>query len=136
MNKVNVTVSIAEDGFYWVACDDYPALVGGGKSPEAAIEELRGTLQMTREFGREKALCYPDWQDEKYEFVVRWNVRDLMEYYTGIITPAILGRLSGINPKQLWNYAHGLSKPRKAQIAKIEAGLHKLARDLSGIVLC
>ena len=44
---------------------------------------------MTREFGREKALCYPDWLDEKYEFVVRWNVRDLMEYYTGIITPAI-----------------------------------------------
>lgn len=136
MKTVGITISIANDGFYWVACDDYPALVGGGKSPEEAIEELKETLQMTKEFGKDKALCYPDWLDEDYEFSVRWNVRDLMEYYAGIITPSILGRLSGINPKQLWNYAHGVSKPRKAQIAKIEAGLHKLARDLSSIVLC
>ena len=54
----------------------------------------------------------------------------MLEYYSGIITPTALGRLSGIHPKQLWAYQHGISKPRKKQVAKIESALHKLGREL------
>jgi len=39
-------------------------LFGGGVTPEAAIEELRETLRITRKDGREKAFIYPDWLDD------------------------------------------------------------------------
>ena len=35
-----------------------------------------------------------------------------------------------INPKKIWSYMHGHSKPRKAQVAKIEAAIHRLGREL------
>ncbi len=31
-----------------------------------------------------------------------------------------VGKISGIHAKQIWSYMHGLTKPRKAQITKIE----------------
>lgn len=43
---------------------------------------------------------------------------------------AALGRISGVNPKQIWAYMHGKSKPRKAQTEKIELALHKLGSEL------
>lgn len=64
MKKVNIIISIGTDGFYCAQCADYPALFGGGVTPEAAIEELRETLRITRKDGREKAFIYPDWLDD------------------------------------------------------------------------
>lgn len=55
--------------------------------------------------------------------------------YAGIITPAALERLSGIHQKQLWNYMHGRSKPRKNQVQKIEKALHTLGLELMSIAL-
>ena len=90
-----------------------------------------GSIRITKEeIGREAAAVYPDWLDGEYEFEYKFDVQGLLEYYTGIITPTALGKLSGINPKQMWNYMHGVAKPRKAQIEKIETALHKLGHEL------
>ena len=129
-------MSIGPDGFYTAYCSDYPALIGGGDSPSDAIEELRETLRLVKDEGRETAIFYPDWLDEEYEFQVQWNVKDLMAYYAGIITPAALGRLSGINPKQVWSYMHGNSAPRKAQLEKMQSALQKLGRELVHTSFC
>ena len=133
---VNISMSIGPDGFYTAYCSDYPALIGGGDSPSDAIEELRETLRLVKDEGRETAIFYPDWLDEEYEFQVQWNVKDLMAYYAGIITPAALGRLSGINPKQVWSYMHGNSAPRKAQLEKMQSALQKLGRELVHTSFC
>ena len=114
MRKVDITISVGADGFYSAYCSDQPALFGGG----------------VKQDGRELAFIYPDWLDEPFEFQTRWNVKDLMTSYAGIITPAALGRLSGINPKQIWAYMHGVSKPRKAQLQKMETALQQLGREL------
>ena len=135
MINVDITISVAKDGFYSAYCNDYPALFGGGDTPESAIEELRETLRINKELGRESALFYPDWIDDEYEFVMHWNITDLMSYYAGVITPSALGRLADIHPKQVWSYMHGLSKPRKAQIIKMQSALHKLGHELINTML-
>lgn len=135
MRKVKVNISIAPDGFYCAYCEDCPAIFGGGNTPEEAIEELRETIRLDKELG-EQAAFHPDWFDEEYEFVVGWDIEDLMAYYAGIITPAALSRLSGIHPKQIWAYMHGKSKPRKAQLMKMEKALHKLGEELCSLSIC
>lgn len=134
MEKVHITICIAKDGFYSAYCNDNPSLFGSGDTPEDAKNELMETLAITKEIGRKKTYKYPDWLDGEYEFVTHWDVQSLLEYYTGIITPTALSRISGIHPKQLWAYRHGISKPRKAQVAKIESALHKLGQELCSAV--
>lgn len=134
MKKVDITINIAKDGFYSAYCNEHPALFGSGDTPDAAKAELEETLRLTRETGREQALFYPDWLDDDYEFVTHWDVRTMLEYYSGIITPTALGRLSGIHPKQLWAYQHGISKPRQAQVNKIASALHRLGHELINTV--
>lgn len=134
MRKVKVLISIAPDGFYAAYCEDHPAIFGGGVTPADAINELRETIRQYRESG-DKAAFHPDWFDEEYEFVSVWDIEDLMAYYAGVITPAALSRLSGIHPKQIWSYMHGKSKPRKAQIQKMESALHRLGAELSSLSL-
>ena len=133
MKTVDITISVAKDGFYTACCNDYPALLGGGNTPEAAVDELKETLRLVKEDGKETALFYPDWLDDDFTFQVRWDVETMLRYYSGIITPTALGKLSGIHPKQLWSYMHGRTKPRKAQVAKIEAAVHQLGQQLLSI---
>ena len=136
MKTVEVTISIAKDGFYTASCADHPSLFGGGSTPGAALDELKETLRLVREDGRDAAAAYPDWLDGEYEFQTKWNVQDLMTYYAGVITPSALGRLSGINPKQVWSYMHGKSRPRKAQLDKMGSALHRLGQELIHVSFC
>lgn len=136
MRIVNISMSVGSNGFYTAYCNDHPALLGGGDTPAEAIDELRETLRLIKEDGKETAFIYPEWLDEEFEFQVQWNVKDLMAYYAGIITPAALGRLSGINPKQVWSYMHGNSTPRKAQLEKMQSALQKLGRELAHTSFC
>lgn len=133
MKKVTVIIERAKDGFYSAYCEDNPMLFGGGDSVSEAKEELNETIRLTRELGRESAGCWPEWFDEEHEFEYRIDVPSLMDYYEGVITPTGIGRMAGINPKQMWSYAHGLTKPRKAQKAKIQDALHRLGQDLCSI---
>ena len=113
MRKVDIIMSVGADGFYSAYCSDHPALFGGGNTPAEALDELRETLRLVKQDGRELAFIY-----------------------AGIITPAALGRLSGINPKQIWAYMHGVSKPRKAQLQKMESALQQLGRELMHVSFC
>ena len=124
---------MGKDGFYTVYCSDHPSIMGGGNTLSEAMEELRETLRLIKADGKEVAFVYPEWLDGEYEFVMNWNVQDLLEYYAGVINPAALGRITGIHPKQLWAYQHGRSKPRRKQVERIESALHKLGKELSQI---
>lgn len=109
-----------------------PAVFGSGETVEEALEELKETVRIYREeIGRDSASVYPEWFDQPHEFLVHWDVRALLEYYGGIITPAALSRLSGIHPKQIWSYRHGKTRPREKQVRKIESALHKLGEELT-----
>ena len=44
-------------------------------------------------------------------------------------------RITGINERQLWHYAAGVHRPRKAQLEKIQNGINALSKELSVIDL-
>lgn len=133
MKQVDITICMAKDGTYSAYCNDCPALFGMGENAVLAKKELEETLRLTREDGPQKAMFYPEWLDEPFEFVTHWDVRTMLEYYSGVITPTALGKLSGIHPKQIWSYMHGLTRPRKKQVHKIELALHSLGKELMNI---
>ena len=70
-----------------------------------------------------------------YTIEFKMDVKSLLSVYYGIFTKSALERLTGINQKQLWHYANGLSEPRKAQKEKIESALHRLGNELLSIHL-
>ena len=130
MEKVQITINRAKDGIYSAYCNEHPALFGSGATPQQAKDELVETLRIVKEDGKDKAFIYPSWLDGEYELITNWDVQTMLEYYTGIITPTALGNISGIHPKQIWAYAHGISHPRKSQICKIQNAIHNLGREL------
>lgn len=129
MIHVTAIIDRAKDGTYNIYCEDYPTIFGMGGTIDEAKRELQESILQTRELGP-NALNRPNWIEKRYEITYRFDVKGMLEYYSGIITPVALSRLSGINQKQIWSYLHGRTKPRKAQIDKIEESLHRLGHEL------
>jgi hypothetical protein len=108
---------------------------GMGDTPELAKQNMIEQIKFFRETSIVDNYKYPTFLDAEYEIIYKFDTQSLLEYYSGVITPAALERLTGINKKQLWSYLHGRSKPRRTQIDKIEKPLHTLGNKLSSISL-
>ena len=134
MKQISAIIEKNADGGYGVYCTD-EMFSGMGDTADTAKEDMKASIRHYVEACRADGYKYPEWLDGEYEIVYKFDTQSLLQYYAGIITPAALGRLSGINPKQLWNYMHGKAKPREAQVKKIEAALHKLGNELTSISL-
>ena len=134
MKTIAAIIERNSDGEYSVYCVD-EMFSGMGATAEAAKADMLGAIQHFVESSKAEGYQYPDWLDGEYEVVYKFDTQSLLQYYAGIITPAALGRLSGISPKQLWSYMHGKSKPREPQVRKIESALHKLGHELTSISL-
>lgn len=134
MKTIEAKIERATDGTFSVYCLE-EMFSGVGDTIEEAKEDMQAQIEFYVEHCKEGGKAYPDWLDEDYRIEYQLDVPSILQYYEGVITPAALGRLSGINPKQIWNYAHGKSKPRPAQLEKIQMGLRKLAAELSAISL-
>lgn len=70
-----------------------------------------------------------------YDISFDMDIQSLLTIYEGVFTKSGLEKITGINQKQLWHYAKGLSKPRLAQRQKIESALHQLGRELLSLSL-
>lgn len=134
MKKVEAIIERCTDGGYSIYCIN-EMFSGMGDTTEAAKQNMTDSIDFFVKGCKEDNFQYPKWLDEPYEFVYKFDAQSLLQYYAGVITPSALGRITGINPKQLWSYAHGKSKPRPAQLQKIEQGLHNLAKELSSVSL-
>lgn len=106
-----------------------------GDTLEEIKANLSEALEVYIEASEEMGCKIPDFLKGEYEIQFSMDVKSLLEYYEGVFTKAGLERLTGINQKQLWHYAKGLSHPRRAQVKKIENALHRLGAELSSISL-
>ena len=70
-----------------------------------------------------------------YRIEFKMDVKSLLNVFSKVFTKSGLERLTGINQKQLWHYASGMSVPRRAQVTKIENAIHRLADELHAIQL-
>jgi len=134
MKTIEAIIERASDGTYSAYCTT-EMFNGMGNTPELAKSDLESQITFYKQTCLEEGLTYPSYLDEPYEITYRFDAESLLQYYAGIITPAALERLTGINRKQLWSYMHGRSKPRKPQLVKIETALHQLGNELSTISL-
>ena len=134
MIKIKAKICRATDGYYSVHCIAEP-FSGGGVTPEEAKNDLCEQMDFYKQTAIEEGLKYHDFLDQEYEIVYSFDTKSLLEYYSGILSLSGLERITGIHQKQLWSYLHGKTKPKRAQIEKIEKGLHELGKELVSISL-
>lgn len=112
-----------------------PGVITTGRTLEEIKKNMHEVLDLYLKGAREGGNAMPEEFLGKYELVFIMDVESLLGYYQGIITQSAIARITGINVKQLNHYATGKSKPRSAQLRKIEEGLHKLGAELQHIQL-
>jgi predicted RNase H-like HicB family nuclease len=134
MKKIEAIIERAKDGTFSVFCTT-EIFTGMGDTAEAAKLDMKKQMDVFKKTAIEDGFSYPDFLNEEFEIVYKFNTESLLEYYSGILSLSGLEKITGIHQKQLWNYLHGKSKPRKAQIEKIEKGLHSLGSELIAISL-
>jgi predicted RNase H-like HicB family nuclease len=134
MKKIEAIIERAKDGTFNVFCTT-EIFTGMGDTAEAAKLDMQKQMDVFKKTAIEDGFSYPDFLNEEFEIIYKFNTESLLEYYSGILSLSGLEKITGIHQKQLWNYLHGKSKPRKAQIEKIEKGLHSLGSELIAISL-
>lgn len=122
---INICASSDSFGAYGENCDGIYAIGDTVKEVKQEVVELIKTLK--DEWSKDQ---WPQALKEDWPIEWHYDTQSLLKYYEGIITNAALERLTGINKKQLWNYSHGVSKPRKEAKEKIENALHSLGQEL------
>lgn len=103
------------------------------------LDEVKTSLEEALVVLKEACIDYgdpiPEELQGEYKIVFRMDTKSFLQMYCKIFTKSALERLTGINQKQLWHYANGLSKPRPAQVKKIERALHQLGEELLSLEL-
>ncbi len=135
MEQIIIKASRVETG-YCCACDLLPGWV---VSYDGTIDGFKEYVQESIDFyleGRkEDGIPYDSVFDREYKIVYDFDVPTLLEYYRGIFSFSALQTITGINQKQLFHYASGISSPRPKQVAKIKNGLRELARDIELVTI-
>lgn len=134
MKTIEAIIERAKDGFYGVRCVS-EMFTGGGNSAEEAKKDMMEQMEFYKQTAIEDGFEYPAFLNEPFEVVYKFDTESLLEYYSGILSLSGLEKITGIHQKQLWSYLHGKSKPRKAQVEKIENGLHRFGNELISLSL-
>ena len=120
---------------YCASVKELDGVVATGATITEIKERLTEAIEDLIETCEEGGYEIPEVLKDGYTIEFKMDVKSLLSVYYGIFTKSALERLTGINQKQLWHYANGLSKPRKAQKEKIESALHRLGSELLAIHL-
>lgn len=126
-NKLTIRISASKDSFGAYA-ENCEGIYAAGDSVKDVKQDVLEAIEIYKEIRPEAEWAVPIRENWPIEW--QYDVQSLLLYYQGIFTNAALERLTGINQKQLWNYANGISKPRKQAKEKIENALHSLGHEL------
>jgi hypothetical protein len=133
MNKVKAFIERGNDGTYGVYVDledstlNY-GILGEGQTVQEAIDDFKASyLEMKELFDEEKK----HFVEADFEF--HYDTASFLQYYSNYFSLAGLGRVTGINQRQLSHYVNGYKTPRPDTIKKIETSLHRLSAELSHV---
>lgn len=108
---------------------------GGGDTLEAAKDNMLEQMLFYKQTAIEDHFDYPNFLDNEFEIIYKLDTASFLEYYSGILSLSGLEKLTGIHQKQLWNYLHHKSVPRRKQVERIEQALHRFGSELQSISL-
>jgi predicted RNase H-like HicB family nuclease len=134
MRKVIVRFGRTENN-YSAIIEGLDGFVCTSNTFEGLKNEVAEGLEFHIEGMKRHECPIPELFTGEYEFEYKWDVECLMWYYNHVITRSALSKFTGINERQLGNYATGHAKPRPAQVKKIETALHELGKELQSINL-
>lgn len=132
MEKLIINIGASSD-HYGAYAENCEGVYAAGNSIEDVKNDLFESIRLLKESRPMEEI--PEILRGEYEIEWHYDTQSLLNRYQGIFTNAALERLTGINQKQLWNYANGISKPRESAKRKIEAALHELGRELIALSL-
>lgn len=132
MGTLKICICASSDSFgaFSENCD---GIYAAGDSVADVKKDVLESIRLIKEnWPKER---WPEILKGEYEIEWHFDTQSLLNYYSKIFTNAALERITGINQKQLWNYANGVSKPRPLARKKIETALHNLGSELLTISL-
>lgn len=136
MEKIDVYVDWCDKNFAASFGSNVPgAVVFTARTWEEVKKEAKDTLDFHIEGMLKDGDDIPEWlRNGEYEFVFHpMSTAALLRCSEDFTTMAAIARASGMNQRQLSNYANGLKKPRPQQHQRIVAGLHKIGRQLMAV---
>ncbi|HET9571161.1 MAG TPA: hypothetical protein VFP20_07120 [Bacteroidales bacterium] len=134
MKRIEATFTRSKDGFFNVHCNN-EMFSGGGDTLEAAKDNMLEQMLFYKQTAIEDHFDYPNFLDNEFEIIYKLDTASFLEYYSGILSLSGLEKLTGIHQKQLWNYLHHKSVPRRKQVERIEQALHRFGSELQSISL-
>ena len=123
------------DTNYSAYVEELTGVGGVGDTLDEVKKSLEEGLVVLKEACIEYGDPVPEELQDEYKIVFRMDTKSFLQMYCKVFTKSALERMTGINQKQLWHYANGLSKPRPAQVKKIETALHRLGEELISLEL-
>lgn len=128
MKKAKAIIERGKDGTYGIYLDTEGLnyhIIGDGKTVEEAMDDFHNSYEEMGEHFEENGLEFTE-----CEFVFSYDMASFLNYYSRVISLAGLGRLTGVNEKQLGHYLSGHRTPGKKTKEKIERKLKEFAEDL------
>ena len=132
MEKVKVLIDWDEN--YSAVSDTMPGCVATAKTVEAVKEAYASALEFHLDGMKKDSDEIPNIFKGKYQLEFELSAQALLHKFDGVLTRAALSRITGINEKLLGHYMSGYRNPRPAQRQKIVEGIHKVGRELIGII--
>ena len=134
MKRLSAVIERAEGNFS-AYLREVDGITATGKSIDEIKVSLTDAIDDYIDFCEGNDIVLPPELQGRYEIVFELDICSLLSIYEGIFSKSGLEKLTGINQKQLWHYAKGISTPRPAQRQRIENALHRLGSELLSISL-
>ena len=128
--QVKATIERGDNGTYDVTMEylsQIPfGLLGQGNNVEEAISDFYNSYNEMKSFLAEKGKVYPP-----LEFHFVYDIPSFLKRYAYAFSLAGLGRITGINERQLSHYINGIRKPSLKTTLKIEQKLKEFAGEIA-----
>ena len=132
MKKVRVFIERGDDGTFGAYMPDDNGLdwsvVGEGSNIAEAMSDFTVAYEEMKAYYQEANEAFED-----VEFAFSYDIPSFLNYYKGLLTLAGLGRITGINERQLSQYMSGYRNPSPKTTKKIEDALHTFGNELQQV---
>lgn len=131
---MKVSIEKQSDGSYiaYNTTGEKVTLIGTGNTVEEAKKDFFNSIEEVLKTYAELGDEVPDCLKEEIEF--RFDISSLFEFYP-MFNVSALARYLGINSSLLRQYRAGAAHISDRQLAKIEAGVHRLGSELAALRL-
>lgn len=109
--------------------EDVPGVYGAG----ITVDETKASLLEGIQLYKEENVEIPECLQGEYEIEFTFDVSGFLKFYSKIISFAGMKEITGVNQKQLWNYANGYRNPNKDTSEKILNSIHAFGKEFSQV---